>query len=195
MNNSINNKVYNQLQDMIIRHIEEVSRYIVIGNIAIDQVPTDLVDSLEQLDVLCDLAPRHASHFEYESVRFHMGCLEAFFQHMNQPLDLYFQRTPVGRIWWRAKMWNEQATRIITDVPIRTVWQLLEPAIPDCLHALGNGLFEARWWKPVPMMDVEIIIHTDGLMMMGEPFEPSDLPNGIAVRFSVVESNHQSYQH
>ena len=92
-------------------------------------------------------------------------------------------------------MWNEQATRIIVDVPIRTVWQILEPAVPDCLHALGNGLFEARWWKPVPMMDVEIIIHTDGLLMMGDPFEPADLPNGIAVRFSVVESNTQAYQH
>ncbi|MBX3085232.1 MAG: hypothetical protein KF716_26600 [Anaerolineae bacterium] len=195
MISSNENKLYNQLQDMIIRHIEEVSRYIVIGKIAVDQVPQEIVDSLEQLDDLCNLSPKHASYLEYETIRFHLGCLETFFQHMNQPLDLHFQHTPVGRIWWRAKMWNEQATKIVIDVPIRTVWQILEPAVPDCLHALGNGLFEARWWKPVPMMDVEIISRTEGLLMMGDPFEPADLPNGIAVRFSVLESNNSPYHH
>jgi hypothetical protein len=35
------------------------------------------------------------------------------------------------------------------------------------------------------MMDVEILKRTEQVELHGEPFEPSNLPNGLAVRFSV----------
>lgn len=67
------------------------------------------------------------------------------------------------------------------------IWNFIRPAIPDTLCEVDEGLYEARWWKPVPQMDIEILKRTDGVAIEGIPFEPADLPDGVAVQFRLVE--------
>ncbi len=51
---------------------------------------------------------------------------------------------------------------------------------------MGDGHYEARWWKPVPVMDLEILKYTEGVRIQGKPFEPKGLPGGIGLRFSIT---------
>ena len=64
-----------------------------------------------------------------------------------------------------------------------SVWDLISPAVPDCLEHLGGGVYQASWWKPVPVMDVEILKRQGDIEVICEPFEPKNLPGGVAVRF------------
>jgi len=68
------------------------------------------------------------------------------------------------------------------------IWDLIAPAVPDSLEDLGKGQYLAKWWKPVPMDDVELLVRNQGIRLHLEPFEPRDLPQGIAVLFSVVDA-------
>lgn len=65
------------------------------------------------------------------------------------------------------------------------VWDRIAPVIPDHLEALDGGIFEAQWWQPVPIMDLEILERTDGVILAGPPFEPVHLPGGLSVRFFI----------
>ena len=65
------------------------------------------------------------------------------------------------------------------------VWDLIAPVEPDSLEELGNGRYVAKWWKPVPMQDVNALLQAKGIKVIGRPFEPRKLPEGVAVHFSV----------
>jgi hypothetical protein len=71
------------------------------------------------------------------------------------------------------------------QIALNEVWDMLIPVKPDCLSDLGDGLYEARWWKPVPMMDVEILVRTDHIDVQGHAYEPDTLADGLAVRFTL----------
>ncbi len=70
---------------------------------------------------------------------------------------------------------------------MRIVWQSVEPAVPDCIEQIEEGVFEARWWKPVPLMDIDTIRHINTIQVVGEPYEPEHLPSGMAVRFRLYQ--------
>ena len=65
------------------------------------------------------------------------------------------------------------------------VWAVIAPAMPDSLENLGNGQYLAKWWKPVLMQDVETLLQIEGITIHEKPYEPRNLPEGLAVRFSV----------
>ena len=67
---------------------------------------------------------------------------------------------------------HSQSEHVLT---LGNVWNFILPVIPDTLHELDEGIYEARWWKPVPIMDIEILKRTDGIILEGVPFEPEDL--------------------
>jgi len=69
-----------------------------------------------------------------------------------------------------------------------TIWDLIAPAVPDSLEDLGKGQYLAKWWTPVPMDDVERLLRNKRIKLHLEPFEPRDLPQGLAVLFSVADS-------
>ena len=72
-----------------------------------------------------------------------------------------------------------------SSLSVDAVWDWIAPVIPDHLECLGGDVFEAQWWSPVPIMDVEILMRTDGVTLIDAPFEPAHLPGGLAVRFSM----------
>lgn len=67
---------------------------------------------------------------------------------------------------------------------LAAVWDRIAPAVPDTLLELRSGLYEARWWSPVPALDVKLLLATEGIIIIGSPYEPFDLPMGCAVRFA-----------
>jgi hypothetical protein len=77
--------------------------------------------------------------------------------------------------------WEDQD---VLRLPLSAVWERIAPAVPDVLTELHEGVYEARWWKPVPKMDVEILLGVEAIIIIGRPYEPSDLPMGYAVRFA-----------
>ena len=67
------------------------------------------------------------------------------------------------------------------------VWDFIAPAVPDSLEDLGNMQYLAKWWKPVPMHDVETLLRMPGIKIHGEPYELKSLPEGLVVQFSIEE--------
>ncbi len=72
-------------------------------------------------------------------------------------------------------------------ISLASVWAFIHPAVPDTLREVDKGLYEARWWKPVPKMDIEIMKRTDGVILEGSPFEPDNLYGGLAIQFRLFE--------
>ena len=64
-------------------------------------------------------------------------------------------------------------------------WEFISPAMPDSLQELGNGHYLAKWWRPVPMHEVQLLLQVRGIKIHREPYEPENLPEGMAVRFSI----------
>ena len=104
---------------------------------------------------------------------------------MNYDKDSNLESTEIGLILAHTKRWTEAVKSRESDTSLNDVWDSIAPVKPDRLEDLGSGLYEAKWWKPVPMMDVEILKRTSGLSIHGEPCEPKQLPGGISIRFSV----------
>lgn len=82
-------------------------------------------------------------------------------------------------------------TRPLQKQPVISddVWSLISPSIPDCLEYLGDGIYQATWWKPVPRMDVELMKMIPGVEAVGEAFEPTHLPGGVSICFQLALAN------
>lgn len=63
------------------------------------------------------------------------------------------------------------------------VWEQILPAIPDRINDLGDGIYEALWWRPYPVMDIEILKRDECVDLLGPAFEPEQLPGGLGVQF------------
>jgi hypothetical protein len=87
---------------------------------------------------------------------------------------------PLKALSWES---DESEENAFVRLPIAVVWDRIAPAVPDSLIELRGGIYEARWWTPVPRMDVETLLATEGIVIIGRPYEPDDLPMGCAVRF------------
>ena len=172
-----------QFQFIISRHLGEVCQFVSFTSPVEQQIPDELFTSLEHLCRILESEPTASDFASREEVRQCLTTIDSFLRQMNQPLDAEFRESQLGRIWLRTHDWLGKAGR--STLTIRDVRRLLAPSTPDVLEDLGNGLYEAKWWRPVPMMDVEILKGTEQVDVHGEPFEPQNLPNGLAVRFSV----------
>jgi hypothetical protein len=67
-------------------------------------------------------------------------------------------------------------------------WERIAPAVPDVLSELRFGVYEAIWWQPVPWHEVDLLLKTEGIVIVLGPYEPPALPNGCAVQFSVLSA-------
>ncbi|MEP7290456.1 MAG: hypothetical protein ABI835_01680 [Chloroflexota bacterium] len=103
---------------------------------------------------------------------------------MNQPIDVNFEESQMGQVYLQGITWRQIAERKFR-LTLDEAWDLIAPAEPDHLEDLGEGNYEARWWKPVPVMDLEMLKYTDGVFIAGNAFEPKNLPGGLALRFSL----------
>lgn len=186
MTTPLHTSIANQLVDIITHHVESLQAYISLqGAVDVPQ-PHCVLDKLEHLLTLTSCLPELADEEICETVYYLLAQFEKFLTEMNQNIDDLFLQTPLGEIWTHGHTWYKDALQLRAKPRISEVWYLLEPAIPDCLTELQDGTYIAKWWKPVPVMDIEIAQRTERIFVHGEPFEPQDLTDGIAIRFSVM---------
>lgn len=175
-----------ELVDIIAAHLAQLDTYLVQTDQQI-RVPDSLLRLLLRLNRLMSVPPESSVRAEQDEVCDLMGELEAFLKQMNVAVDGRFEETFVGGLLAQAQAWCAAAPRSCAPVSMSEIWTLLKPAVPDCLESMPEDRYIAKWWKPVPVMDVEIILRTEGIRIHGEPYEPGDLPDGIAVCFSLIE--------
>lgn len=185
MEASLHAAISHEINHIVNKHLEELGRYISLAEPTESLVPGNIVADLDKLAAICAYAPDPMPQTLYEEAVECRDNIAAFLDHMNQKQNAAFAKTNIGRILMQADEWFTQATERCVDLTMRQVWDLIAPVVPDHLEDLGDGLYEARWWKPVPMMDIEILQRTDKVVVHGEPFEPRHLPRGLAVRFSI----------
>jgi hypothetical protein len=181
---SIRTDLHEEIHELILKHLEEIGAYITDFKCGTNTAAERVVACAARLSEICQHTPDSATADLYGEA---CGCknnLENFLKSMNQALDTGFEETTIGQIWVHSQMWCQRAS-IQFQLTMKEVWDLIAPAVPDILNDLGNGQYEARWWKPAPSMDIEILKYTDGIVIDGQPFEPPNLAGGLALRFSI----------
>ncbi len=178
--------LYNELTDIISRHVAEISRFVPDLNYDSEAARDELLERFDRLVDITSLPTRSANYESYLEVCECQDSLIEFLRVMNQTASPDFtEATIFGRILAQADRWRRDVVRELEQTTT-DVWELIAPATPDHLADLGSGQYEARWWKPVPVMDIEILKYTEGVSIYGEPFEPVGLSGGLALRFSIA---------
>jgi hypothetical protein len=181
---SIRSILYEETTEIILRHLETLSQYVSVTEPLMDSAPERILACLERLTEICQYPPRHVSSDLFREACECQDDLQAFLDTMHQSLDSEFRATYIGQVLAQAKAWRNAAQT--TQLPIQKVWEYIAPAIPDHLEPLGDGQYKALWWKPVPVMDIEMLKYTEGVVIAGEPFEPNGLSGGLALQFSIT---------
>ena len=181
---TINENLCEEISVIITNHMKELGRYFPFAKSLPGQAPESILACTERLAEICGTSPRTAVYESYRDATECYEVLKSFLETMNQPLDLEFQNTGIGQIYLAATTWRQIASRKF-QITLDEAWDLINPAEPDHLEDLGDGHYEARWWKPVPVMDLEMLKYTEGVFISGKPFEPKDLPGGLALRFTL----------
>lgn len=180
---TIGASVRQEIHHIISNHLAELGQYVPVPDDVSEAVPDNILACVELLAEFCQHSPRNVSYEIYREAGNCMDVFETFLHTMNQKVDAEFRDTNIGQVYLQAKTWRRLADQNF-EVTLDEAWDILVPAIPDHLEDLGHGQFEARWWKPVPVMDIEIIKYTEGVEIQGKPFEPKNLPGGLGLRFS-----------
>ena len=170
---------------MIDLHIRELDRYVPLGESPRLEAPA-VLDWFCRLADICDQPPAHACHEDYHEARSCLEEIEGFISAMNQDVDEAFGDTELGELLSRCTRWCGAAADQF-HYTLDDVWDIIAPVVPDHMEELSQGVYEAQWWFPVPKMDIEILIRSEGIVVTEPPFEPAHLPGGLAVRFSVTD--------
>ena len=184
--------LYNELTDIIAKHVAEISAYVPDLSYDSETAPAELLDRVDRLVEITNIPARSATTEHYVEACECQDSLAAFLSVMNQTVSRNFaEDTMIGNVLAQAERWRKDVARELEQTTT-DVWELIAPVAPDHLADLGNGQYEARWWKPVPVMDVEILKYTEGVSICTEPFEPPELSGGLALRFSIAPGCEQA---
>jgi len=173
-----------EIFEIVRHHLGEVSRY-TLSETGQNHELQSLVLSLERLAEICSATPQISNSSVYEEAIQCLSTVEAFLTFTHQQKDAVFYETYIGGICAQADQWCRTMLKQ-TVSSIDRVWQLIYPVSPDCLSEVQPSMYEAKWWRPVPLMDIEILKRTEGIIIYEEASEPFDLPKGLAIRFSVL---------
>lgn len=140
--------------------------------------------SAQQLVTLCNHMPENTTLQVYHEVYLKKALIEHFLKLMNQESDSNFTQSDLGRVLASADIWFRHASRYYQP-NIDDIWSLISPVMPDSMYNINNGIYEAKWWPPVPQMDIEILRRTERIIVLSE--NQTGQPTGIyTVRFSVI---------
>jgi hypothetical protein len=182
---SLQSSISEQIISLAREHAASIEKYTNPSSQQEEQIIT-LSLSLNRLADIVQVCPGNATKSLFSQALEDLEAIESFLQLMNQRVDTRFQNTPMGKIMTDAKLWCAKVQKIRTIVDRDEIWERLTPCTPDHIAELSEGIFEAVWASPIPVMDVEILRRTEGVLVLGDIYEPKVLPGGMAVRFSVV---------
>lgn len=182
--NIINASLCDQVNEIIGNHLTNLGRFVPTATLVAEGAPDTVMNNLERISEIVQTPPRAATFDMFRELCECQDNLEAFLGTMNQPMDFDFCETSMGQVMSQAVAWRQLTGRKYR-MTLNQVWDFIAPANPDHLEDMGDGRYEARWWMPVPVMDIEILKYTEGVFISGEPYEPRNLPGGLALRFSI----------
>lgn len=194
MKNAPHKLVIRELHDLIAQHFQQLVAYDVVAGSLPFSVPDRVVQCVEFLSAACatlpSAPPPQHIYIEVSECRREIG---DFLELVGCGADELFEDQEISRILTQARAWCEAAKNYNEGVATNTAWEVIAPVKPDHLTKVSADIFEARWWKPVPWMDIEILRRTEGVIIEDEKVNPDDLPGGIAVRFVVRKPNSRDY--
>lgn len=185
MTNSQSQVIDLQIRKLICDHLQEIENYLGLQLLQDIETPDRVFYWLTQLASLTDTPPELASAETYRDARELLSEISGFLLVFNRESDIGFESTEFGRLIAQARQWLGIASKRF-QLPVGEVWNRIAPAIPDHLVEVDQNTFEAQWWHPVPMMDVEILQRTEGISIVSPPAQPPNLPGGISVRFTIA---------
>ena len=185
MKQSMTKHLESEMKNIIQNHLSDLAEFTTITSLEHVTISEDMQHDLAALEYYCQIPCDAVTKEIYVVVA------EAFrrLQHLLKLMDyspdaLDFRNTQLGRLWHEVKDWcNRVAAQF--EISREDVWDCLAPAVPDVLVQLDSHVYEARWWKSAPKMDIEILLRTEHVIIEKFPYEPADLPGGIAVRFRI----------
>ncbi len=177
-------QIHDQLYFIVREHLHDLEPFF-NHSAEVERQVMRVLSWLDQLSRICRQSPEKSSKQEYQWAAATLDELNEFLHLMNQTLDDRFEKTSIGTIWLQATTWCAAARRSLLHLTREEIWDWMAPSVPDCLEEVGNSVFEAKWAAPVPMRDIEVLCRKQGVHIYGDVFEPTNLPRGLAVRFSV----------
>lgn len=183
MNTSQTQVIDLQVKEFIHAHIKELESYLGCTLTRDIQTPDTISRWLNQLSALCNSSPEIASFENYHDARQYVNEISDFLMVFKQDTDPSFEETELGKFIRRAKQWLNKVSKR-HQLSFDDVWNRIAPASPDHIAVIDQDVFEAQWWSPVPMMDVEILLRTEGVKIVSPVSEPPKLAGGISVRFT-----------
>jgi hypothetical protein len=181
----LNTTLSSEVRQIIRNHVNRLSHYTTLIKSEESEEAKEVIIRFERLALICTYPPDMSDYATYEAAVECLATIEEFLRLTYQQKDTAFYKTYMGHIYAQAGRWCSMVGKQF-GFSVEKVWELIAPAVPDCLSEIQSCLYEAKWWKPVPLMDIEILKRTEGVIIYGDIYEIGDLPNGLAVRFSVV---------
>jgi hypothetical protein len=194
MRGTTHSVVARELHDVITQHFERlVELNVVSGDFAVS-VPEDVVKGVEFLSSFCSvMPPAPVAHNVYDEVQNCLDNVTHFLALINYNADRGFESRELNKILGQAQKWCRAAAAQNAEASLSGVWELIDPVRPDSLYSVGDGSFDAMWWKPIPWMDVEILRRTEGVIIQDESVNPDKLPGGIVVRFKIAPAYERGF--
>lgn len=175
-----------QITEIALKHFSQIKRY---TNLEAGKTLTSSSDMINKVidrteAILIDHLDEYNPDIYWEAIEciYH---LRMFFKLMGQPFDNEFHNSSIGKLFndiidWCKNLESKQQQEF--------VWRMIAPAQPDTLTQIDIGVYEARWWTPVPLKDIAIIQRKRVIQVFEKPYEPENLPNGIAIQFTILKS-------
>lgn len=174
-----------QIEHLVTQHVVALQAYITIPEPDSILIPNSV---LFALDCVADLSMKPLEDTSLADLKTAYGCLHTvreFLCIFNQNIDNAFLQTDIGQLVSSAQEWFVTVRTHLLDLSTAAVWDFIDPARPDSMICRRDFVYEAIWWPPVPMMDIEILRGTEGIEVHGEPYTPGNAPGGLAVQFSI----------
>ncbi len=187
MQRSLSRIISYELAAIVHRHLEAMSQYVPIACQNTDP-PADILTCLERLLEICQLPSTELCPDVLEEAYACQARVGDFLRLMNHQPDSTFEQSEIGRILQRSRALCQSTGGPSSDLSVAQVWDLLSPVKPDHLEVLGNGVYEARWWNPIPWMDVYMLRRTQGVLIRDEKHNTKELPEGLCIQFSLLPS-------
>ncbi len=173
-----------EVNELIYDHMRELHGYLNFPILQDIQTPEPIISLFGKLAEICNETADNVSTDRYLEAQRCLSEIRTFLGVFNQQIDSTFEGTKVGQLLVAGTQWCDQVEKS-HPYSMDDVWDIIAPAIPDHIVQLSYNTFEAQWWSPIPMMDIEILQRTEGITILTAPMEPKHLPGGLSVQFTL----------
>ena len=173
-----------QIAEIINNHFRELESFVGVPLSRTIQVPEAIIHSFSELILICNEIPSEVSFEDYHDACRYLNEINDFLRVFSQEQDVDFEDTELGRLIVQTMRWCKEVSKKY-QYSLDDVWNKIAPSVPDHITMIDYDVYEAQWWHPVPMMDVEILKRTEGIDIVSTLTESKNIQGGLSVRFKL----------